>query len=109
MFFDVLCFRTNREAYLKALARDNTQLLINQIWKLPQEKQEDVLVAVLPKPTTVLPRALPVPKARELTKWERFAKEKGIQKKKKDKVKWDDILKVGHGDFFSFCWAYNVK
>lgn len=27
-------FRSNKEAYLKNLARDNAQLLINQIWEV---------------------------------------------------------------------------
>lgn len=76
------------------LARDNTQLLINKIWELPTEKQDDVTVVNLPKPLYILPRGLPVPKPRPPTKWEKFAKEKGIVKTKKDKLKWDDILKV---------------
>jgi regulator of ribosome biosynthesis len=37
----------------------------------------------LPKPTTVLPRAKPVPKAKPLTKWERYRLEKGMPPKKK--------------------------
>lgn len=44
----------------------------------------------LPAPTTLLPREKPVPKIKEPTKWERFAKEKGISHKKKDKFEWDD-------------------
>lgn len=35
----------------------------------------------------------PVPKPKPLTKWQQFAKEKGIQKKKKGKLSWDDQLK----------------
>lgn len=27
-------FRKNREEYIKSLARDNTQLLINTLWKV---------------------------------------------------------------------------
>jgi len=89
-------FRKNIDEYFLNLARDNTQLLINEIWKCPKHRVDDVTVAKLPNQTTVLPRALPVPRPRELTKWEKFAKEKGIQKKKKDKLKWDDILKVSN-------------
>lgn len=40
---------------------------------------------------TVLPRAKPLPKARPPTKWEVFAKEKGITKRKKEKLVYDDI------------------
>ncbi|KAL0278332.1 UNVERIFIED_CONTAM: hypothetical protein PYX00_000179 [Menopon gallinae] len=84
--------RSSTDSYLKLLARDNVQLLINKIWELPTNTVDGVTVAVMPAPKYVLPRALPVPKPKELTKWEKFAKEKGIQKKKKDKLKWDDIL-----------------
>lgn len=37
-----------------------------------------------------MPREKPVPKPKPLTKWERFAKEKGISHKKKDKKVWDE-------------------
>ena len=37
----------------------------------------------LPKPSLILPRQMPVPHEKAATKWEKFAKEKGIQKKGK--------------------------
>uniref|UniRef100_A0A8C6TBA1 Ribosome biogenesis regulatory protein n=1 Tax=Neogobius melanostomus TaxID=47308 RepID=A0A8C6TBA1_9GOBI len=83
----------NREEFLKALARDNTQLLINEIWKLPTERVEEAIVAKMPDPTTPLPRAKPPPKPRPPTKWEQFAKLKGIQKKKKTNLVWDEKAK----------------
>lgn len=46
-------------------------------------------------PATSLPREKPVPKEKALTKWEQFARDKGLTKKKKDKKVWDHILKVG--------------
>lgn len=46
-------------------------------------------------PTPSLPREKPVPKEKALTKWEQFARDKGLTKKKKDKKVWDHILKVG--------------
>lgn len=55
---------------------------------------DDATTVTLPKSKVILPRSLPVPSPRAPTKWERFAKEKGIVKKKKDKLKWDDVLKV---------------
>ncbi|RZF40983.1 hypothetical protein LSTR_LSTR006286 [Laodelphax striatellus] len=86
--------KSNTEKYLLNLARDNTQLLLNKIWELPAEKQEEAVVVKLPKQNNyVLPREKHIPKPRPLTKWEAFAKEKGLQKKKKVKVTWDDILK----------------
>ena len=35
-----------------------------------------------------------IPKPKPPTKWEKFAKAKGIQKQKKDKLIWDDQSKV---------------
>jgi len=37
-----------------------------------------------------LPRAKPLPKPKPLTKWEKFAKEKGISHRKKEKAVWDE-------------------
>ena len=83
----------NLESDLKARARDNVQLLINQIWTLPTERVEEAIVANLPPPSTIIPREKPVPKPKPLTKWEQYAKEKGIVKQKKSKMVWDDIVK----------------
>ncbi|KAF7213912.1 ribosome biogenesis regulatory protein homolog [Nothobranchius furzeri] len=82
-----------KEDFLRSLARDNTQLLINEIWKLPTERVEEVIVAKLPEPTTRLPREKPPLKPRPPTKWEQFAKLKGIQKKKKTNLVWDETAK----------------
>lgn len=83
----------SKDAYLKNLARENTQILLNAIWQLPTEKVENNIVAKLPKPTYILPREKPVPKPKPLTKWQEFAKEKGIQRQKKPNLTWDEILK----------------
>ncbi|KAM9839164.1 ribosome biogenesis regulatory protein homolog [Aulostomus maculatus] len=82
-----------KEDFLSSLARDNTQLLINEIWKLPTERVEEAIVAKLPDPATPLPREKPPPKPKPPTKWEQFAKLKGIQKKKKTNLVWDDTAK----------------
>lgn len=42
-------------------------------------------IAQLPPPSTPLPRAKPLPKPREPTKWEAFAQRKGIVKRKRGK------------------------
>ncbi len=47
-------------------------------------------IAQLPEPTTQLPRAKPLPKPREPTKWEVFAQRKGITKRKRGKEVWDE-------------------
>ncbi|KAB1256530.1 Hydroxyacid-oxoacid transhydrogenase; mitochondrial [Camelus dromedarius] len=80
-----------QEAELRALARDNTQLLINQLWQLPTERVEEALVARLPEPTTRLPREKPVPRPRPLTRWQQFARLKGIRPKKKTNLVWDEV------------------
>uniref|UniRef100_A0A1B6K3G3 Ribosome biogenesis regulatory protein n=1 Tax=Homalodisca liturata TaxID=320908 RepID=A0A1B6K3G3_9HEMI len=85
--------RSDKEKYLMSLARDNTQLLFNKLWELPTETVEDAVVVRLPTPRYVLPREKPVPKPKPLTKWQKFAKEKGIKKTKKAKLTWDDVLK----------------
>ena len=83
-----------KEDLLKARARDNCQLLLNEIWQLPTERVEEAIVAVLPPPTSIIPREKPVPKPKPLTKWEQYAKEKGIvNKKKKSSKVWDDVVK----------------
>lgn len=75
------------------LTRDNIQILFNEVWKLPTERVEEAIVAKLPHPLYKLPRSKPVPKPRKPTKWEQFAKDKGITKKKKSKLTWDEQLK----------------
>lgn len=92
-FFCTFC-SANPAEYLRNLTRSNTQLLINKIYTLPFHRVDDVIVAELPKPTYVVPRSKPAPKAKSLTKWEAYAKEKGIVKRKKTKKVWDEIVKV---------------
>ncbi|KAI4456091.1 ribosome biogenesis regulatory protein [Holotrichia oblita] len=90
---DLCLMNKNKDDYLRNLTRDNVQLLLNKIWDLPTEKADEVIVAKLPRPTYVLPRAKHVPKPKPLTKWQEYAKLKGIQKKKKSKLSWDEQLK----------------
>lgn len=79
--------------YLCSLARDSVQALLNRVWELPSERIDSDIYVTLPKPTTRLPREKPVPKARPPTRWEKYASEKGLQKRKKDKKVWDETLK----------------
>lgn len=84
---------SDREGVLLDLARDNTQLLLNAIWQLETERVDDVVVAKFPPPSTKLPREKPMPKPKTMTKWEKYAKEKGIEKKKKkSNLVWDDVV-----------------
>ena len=68
---------SSQQDYLLSLARDNTQILINAIWQLETERMEDAVIAKFPPPTYKLPREKPVPKPKPMTKWEKYAKEKG--------------------------------
>jgi len=79
-----------KEDFLKNLARDNSQLLLNAIFSLPTTRVDDGVVADLPPPKTPLPREKPIPKPKPLTRWEKFAKVKGIQKKKRSKMVFDE-------------------
>eukprot|EP00768_Dysnectes_brevis_P003201 gnl/Dysnectes_brevis/2297_a2703_2356.p1 GENE.gnl/Dysnectes_brevis/2297_a2703_2356~~gnl/Dysnectes_brevis/2297_a2703_2356.p1 ORF type:complete len:221 (+),score=67.13 gnl/Dysnectes_brevis/2297_a2703_2356:24-665(+) len=71
-------------------ATQNIQLLVDQIFDLPREDTDEGPVAVIPTVTFRLPREKPVPVDRPQTKWEQFAKEKGIKKRKRDRRVWDD-------------------
>lgn len=76
--------------HLIALALTSTQSLISALFNLPAHSSENGPTVKLPNPTTPLPREKPLPKAKPPTKWERFAKEKGISHSKKDREVWDD-------------------
>ena len=82
-----------REEKIKSLTRDNVQLLINQLLSLPMKTttesvggtggQSSVMTLLqVPDPTTDLPREKPLPKAKAMTKWEKFAAKKGINQRK---------------------------
>ncbi|KDO32528.1 hypothetical protein SPRG_03005 [Saprolegnia parasitica CBS 223.65] len=78
------------EKELKASARDNVQLLINQIFELPRQMTDMGPMAQLPTGTTVIPREKPLPKPKPETRWEKYAREKGVDNKKKDRMVWDE-------------------
>lgn len=85
-----------REAALRALARDNTQLLVAQLWALPAERAGGAggpLVAQLPEPSCRLPREKPPPRPRPPTRWEQFARLKGIRKRRRSSLVWDEQAK----------------
>ena len=51
------------------------------------------MYATLPDPVLRLPREKPLPKEKQLSRWENFAKVKGIQKKKTSNMVYDEGLK----------------
>lgn len=71
---------------IKDRARDLTQLFVNRLWQL--ERESDDLIP-LPDVKMRLPRNLEYVQRPE-SKWEKFAKKKGIVKKKKDSLVWDE-------------------
>ncbi|CAJ0575426.1 unnamed protein product, partial [Mesorhabditis spiculigera] len=75
---------------LLARARDSTQYLFNRIWELNKEHVDEAVVVTLPDKTYRIPREKPIPTPREPTKWEAYAKQKGIVKQKKDKKVYDE-------------------
>jgi len=73
-----------KEDYLLQKASVGCQQLIHALWQLPTERTDVGPLASLPSAyEIVLPRQLPPPEAKAETKWEKFAKERGIQAKSK--------------------------
>ncbi len=90
--FFVLFRSTDYESSLLESSRDNVQLLLNKIFDLPSENMPGDMgrLAVLPKTTTPLPREKPSPKPKAPTKWEQFAQLKGIVKRKRSRMVFDE-------------------
>lgn len=95
--FDMRPIESQNE--IDAVAKENTLQLLDQLFtQLPQEASSSGAIAHLRNHPEIpdsansykLPREKPVPKAKEMTRWEKFAQEKGIQKKKKSKLVWDE-------------------
>jgi len=88
--------KENFSEYILKSARDDIQILIDKIFQLPLATASSNVGAIisLPKPTTILPREKPIPTPRPPTKWEIFAKEKGIKKKRKR----DRLVHDRHGE-----------
>lgn len=99
------------EERLRNLARDNAQLLLNKVWELPTHRVHSELCVKLPPAHSRLPRekpvreiplpcilssishwmdALQIPKAKPLTKWEEYKKQKGFTTAKKKGKVWDE-------------------
>ncbi len=87
---DTLTAKNSDETRLMSRARDCCQLLVNDLFQAERKTDEDGVFCILPQVTTVLPREKPLPKPKVLTTWEKFAKNKGIVKKKTSAVVHDD-------------------
>lgn len=86
---DEAALRADAGAYLLRTTRDNAQLLANQLYALLATQPNKSAIR-LPAPTTSLPREKPLPQQRPQTRWEKFAQGKGIVKKKRSKMEWDE-------------------
>lgn len=85
-------FRSDVDGYLVSLSRSTCQTLFNEIFSLPTEDLPTVTgrLAILPNPALPIPREKPIPTPKAPTKWEEFAKSKGIVKQKKSRMEWDE-------------------
>jgi regulator of ribosome biosynthesis len=73
--------RPELNSTLQSIARDGTQSLITTLLTTTTiHSTSDGLNMTLPPPATPLPRWKPLPKPKAPTKWETFAKKKGIGK-----------------------------
>lgn len=84
---------SSREELVKQCLERGTELaqgIADLLFNLKSTEDVDGPLVKLPPPTTRLPREKPLPRPKPPTKWEEFAKKKGIQKKKKDKILFDE-------------------
>jgi regulator of ribosome biosynthesis len=83
---------------LQRAARQLTQVLVNELFELPVERSEVGPLALLSvqraasrlrQRSLPLPREKPIPQPKPETRWQKFAKEKGIQKHKRSRMEFD--------------------
>ncbi|AQK90609.1 Ribosome biogenesis regulatory protein-like protein [Zea mays] len=82
-----------REELRQECLRKGTELaqaVADVLFALPPNEDRDGPIIHLPPPTFRLPREKHLPKPKPPTKWELFAKAKGITKRKKNKREWDE-------------------
>jgi len=92
---DLLIFSSESPArftndLIKDYATQSCQLLVSDLFKMETFVDDNGVFARLPASEYLLPRAKPVPSEKALTKWERFAKGKGILNRKKERYAFDD-------------------
>lgn len=81
---------------VKQIGQGVLQGLMRQLFALPvasvskKDSQDGGKLVELPAPTTPLPREKPLPKDKPKTRWEQFAEQKGIRKRKRSKLVWDE-------------------
>lgn len=88
--FDASSLGPDADAGYLDLATRMTQSLVNRLFALPSSSVQGGRLASLPAPLTKLPREKPLPKPKAQTKWQKFAQKKGIVKKKRSKLAYDE-------------------
>ncbi|CAI5505325.1 unnamed protein product [Closterium sp. Naga37s-1] len=78
------------EQQVLEMAQQAVQALAARLFALPATPHKMGRLIDLPPPITPLPREKPPPRSQGLTKWERFAREKGIQKRKRSKFVFEE-------------------
>ncbi|KII68154.1 Ribosome biogenesis regulatory protein [Thelohanellus kitauei] len=78
------------EEKLRTSAFDCHRVLLSKIREQKPEMMDGIWTYPLPKFNYSLPRVMPVPKPKPLTTWQKFAKEKNIQKRKRDRLVYDE-------------------
>lgn len=80
----------DKESVLVQTAQRAAQLLMKKIFDCPVEPSDVGPLVILPSEITVLPRSHKLLEEKPETKWEKFAKEKGIKKTKRDRMVFDE-------------------
>ncbi|KAM2965609.1 hypothetical protein FF1_026147 [Malus domestica] len=84
---------SSREELVKECIAKGTELvqaIANSLFNLPSTEDIDGPIVQLPRPETKLPRQKHLPVPKPPTKWETFAKTKGIKNRKRDKIAYDE-------------------
>jgi regulator of ribosome biosynthesis len=81
------------EATLASRSQENIQLLVNDLFSLKPKFEDGSVYVTLPLAKFPLPREKRIPENAPETRWEKFAKAKGIVKTKKSKYVFDEDSK----------------
>lgn len=74
-------------------ASNSMDALVKALNVQPMHEIRNMNVIELPEPIMLLPREKPLPEPKPTTKWEKFAREKGIKKRKHSRLIWDEVSK----------------
>lgn len=79
------------KADLVAQTRDNVQFLVNKVFGLKREDTEEGAVVIIPPEEGFrLPRCRPIPKVKPETRWDKFMKERRMEKRKRSRMIFDE-------------------